>query len=35
LLVAVFAVGCTADPEDRIGGQRPAIDGVAKTPPMG
>ncbi|WP_298811259.1 glycoside hydrolase family 27 protein [uncultured Gordonia sp.] len=35
LLVAVFAVGCTADPEDRIGGQRPAIDGVAKPPPMG
>ena len=35
LAVAALAVGCTDSPEDRLGGERPAIDGVARTPPMG
>ncbi|WP_322973077.1 MULTISPECIES: glycoside hydrolase family 27 protein [Gordonia] len=35
LAPAMVVAGCTAVPEDRIGGERPAIDGVAKTPPMG
>lgn len=33
--MAIVAAGCTDDPEDPIGGRRPAIDGVALTPPMG
>jgi len=35
LAVAALAVGCTDSPEDRLGGERPAIEGVAQTPPMG